>query len=55
MLEYKFFKSKRKSWLVVKLKAIKYYIKLLCYLSSYLNLLMSDLWKDLDFRTRPLD
>ena len=35
--------SKRGFGLVVRLIAIKYYERLLCYLSSYINLLMSDL------------
>ena len=35
--------SKRKFGLVVRLIDIKYYEKLLCYLSSYINFLISDL------------
>ena len=39
--------------LVVRLIAIKYNERLLCYLFSYINLLMSDLWLDLDIWSRP--
>ena len=44
---------KRGFRLVIRLKAIKYYKRLLCYLSFY-NLLVSDLWIDPDFMLRPL-
>ena len=44
---------KRRFRLVVRLKAIKYYEGLLCYLSFY-NLLVSDLWLDPDLMLRPL-
>ena len=44
---------KRRFRLIVRLKAIKYYEGLLCYLSSY-NLLVSDLWLDPDLMFRPL-
>ena len=37
-----------KDKLVVRLIAIKYTKRLLCYLSSYINLLMTDLWLDLN-------
>ena len=45
--------TKHRFNLVVRLIAIKYYERLLCYLSSYINLLMSDLWLDLDLWSRP--
>ena len=35
--------SQRNGSLIVRLKAIKYYERLLYYLSSYINVLMSDL------------
>ena len=38
--------------LVVRLIAIKYNERLLYYLSFYINLLMSDLWLDLDLWSR---
>ena len=44
--------SKRRFGLVVRLIAIKYNERLLCYLSSYINLMMSDLWLDLDLWPR---
>ena len=47
----KLFESKCRGWLVVRLKAIKYYERLLCYLSSY-NFLISDLWLNLDLWSR---
>ena len=39
----RFFKSERRGWLIVRLKAIECYEGLLCYLSSFINLLRSDL------------
>ena len=44
--------SKRRFGLVVRLIAIEYNERLLCYLSSYINLLMSDLWLELDLWSR---
>ena len=44
--------SKRRFGLVVRLIAIKYNERLLCYLSSYINLLMSNLWFKLDLWSR---
>ena len=40
-------KLKRRCQLVVRLKAVEYYKGLLCYLSSYLHLLATDLWPKL--------
>ena len=44
--------SKRRFRLIVKLIAIEYIERLLCYLSSYINLLMLDLWLNLDLWPR---
>ena len=49
----KLFESKRRGRLVVRLKAIKYYKRLLCYLSFYINLLISDLKLDPDLMLWP--
>ena len=43
---------KRRFGLVVRLIAIEYNKRLLCYLSSFINLLMSDLWFELDLWSR---
>ena len=45
-------KSKRRFSLVIRLIAIEYNMWLLCYLSSYINLLISDLWLNLDLWSR---
>ena len=45
-------RTKRKLNLIVRLIGIKYNKRLLCYLSSYINLLMSDLRLDLDLWSR---
>ena len=42
----------RKFYLVVRLIAIEYNKRLLCYLFSYIHLLISDLWLDLDLWSR---
>ena len=44
--------SKRRFGLIVRLIAIEYNERLLCYLSSYTKLLISDLWLDLDFGSK---
>ena len=44
--------SKRRFGLVVRLITIKYNERLLYFLSSYINLLMSDLWLDLDLGSK---
>ena len=41
----RFFKSKRRDWLIIRLKAMECYQGLLCYLSFYINLLMSYLFR----------
>ena len=47
-----FLRIQHRDQLVVRLIAIKYNERLLCYLASYINLLMSDLWLDLDLWPR---
>ena len=51
-LKKNFLRVQCKGQLVIRLIAIEYNERLLCYLSSYIHLLMSDLWLKLDLWSR---